>query len=76
MQGSAIAVRNIHYRNIHGTSASKVAINFICSEAVRCDGIQMQDIYLVGEGRYATCSYRNATVAQLGYNFPFCSAEM
>ncbi|KAG2553761.1 polygalacturonase-like [Panicum virgatum] len=75
-QGSAIAVRNIHYRNIYGTSASKVAINFICSEVVCCDGIQMQDIYLVGEGRYATCSYKNATVVQLGYSFPFCGAEM
>ncbi|CAN6295984.1 unnamed protein product [Urochloa humidicola] len=75
-QGSAIAVSNIRYRNIHGTSASKVAINFICSRAVRCDGILMQDIYLVGEGRYATCSFTNATIVQLGYNFPFCSAEM
>ncbi|CAD6210211.1 unnamed protein product [Miscanthus lutarioriparius] len=75
-QGSAVAVRNIRYRNIHGTSASKVAINFICSGALHCDGILMQDIYLVGEGRYATCSYTNATVVQFGYNVPFCSAEM
>ncbi|XP_062209169.1 polygalacturonase-like [Phragmites australis] len=75
-QESAVAIRNIRYRNIRGTSASKVAVNFICSEAVHCDGIIMQDIYLVGEGRYATCSHTNATVAQLGYNFPFCSADM
>ncbi|TKV97430.2 hypothetical protein SEVIR_9G493100v4 [Setaria viridis] len=75
-QGSGVAVRNIHYRNISGTSASKVAISFICSEAVHCDGIVMQDINLVGEGRHTACSYRNATVAQLGYIFPFCSVEM
>ncbi|RCV28166.1 hypothetical protein SETIT_5G383600v2 [Setaria italica] len=75
-QESAVAVRDIRYRNIHGTSASKVAVSFICSGAVRCDGILVQDIYLVGEGRYATCSYTNATIVQLGYSFPFCSAEM
>ncbi|AQL08631.1 polygalacturonase [Zea mays] len=75
-QGSAVAVRNISYRNIHGTSASRVAISLVCSAALRCDGIRMQDVYLVGEGRYATCSYRNATVVQSGYTFPFCSAEM
>ncbi|WVZ56019.1 hypothetical protein U9M48_006606, partial [Paspalum notatum var. saurae] len=64
-QESAVGVRNVRYINIHGTSASKAAINFICSEALPCDGILMRDIYLVGEGRYATCSYTNATVVQL-----------
>nr|CAB3501577.1 unnamed protein product [Digitaria exilis] len=75
-QESAVAVHDIRYRNIHGTSASKAAVSFICSGAVHCDGILMQDVYLVGEGRYATCSYTSATVVQLGYSFPFCSAEM
>ncbi|TVU47918.1 hypothetical protein EJB05_07534 [Eragrostis curvula] len=75
-QESAVAVHNIRYKNIRGTSASKVAVKFSCSEAVHCDGIVMQDIYLVGDRSYATCSYTKATVVQLGYNFPFCSTDI
>jgi polygalacturonase len=48
----------------------------MCSEAVPCDGILMQDIYLVRDSSSATCSYAKATVVQLGYNFPFCSTDV
>ncbi|EAY89054.1 hypothetical protein OsI_10538 [Oryza sativa Indica Group] len=75
-QGSAVAINNIRYRNIRGTSSSKVAINFVCSNSVHCDGIVMQDVSLVGEGSYVSCSYMNARVVELGYNFPYCRAEM
>uniref|UniRef100_A0A0D9VRA2 Pectate lyase superfamily protein domain-containing protein n=1 Tax=Leersia perrieri TaxID=77586 RepID=A0A0D9VRA2_9ORYZ len=75
-QGSAVAINNIRYRNIRGTSSSKIAINFVCSNSVHCDGIVMQDVSLVGEGTYVSCSYMNARVVELGYNFPYCRAEM
>uniref|UniRef100_A0A0E0CXA0 Polygalacturonase n=1 Tax=Oryza meridionalis TaxID=40149 RepID=A0A0E0CXA0_9ORYZ len=75
-QGSAVAINNIRYRNIRGTSSSKVAINFACSNSVHCDGIVMQDVFLVGEDPYVSCSYMNARVVELGYNFPYCRAEM
>ncbi|KAG8096995.1 hypothetical protein GUJ93_ZPchr0013g37617 [Zizania palustris] len=75
-QGSAVAINNIRYRNIRGTSSSRLAISFVCSNSVHCDGIVMQDVSLVGEGTYVSCYYMNARVLELGYNFPYCRAEM
>ncbi|KAK3030771.1 hypothetical protein RJ639_035436, partial [Escallonia herrerae] len=47
---SAVQVKNVHYRNIKGTSASEVAINFNCSSNFPCKGINLQDINLVRDG--------------------------
>ncbi|PNT77860.1 hypothetical protein BRADI_1g69760v3 [Brachypodium distachyon] len=75
-QESAVAIRNIRYSSIHGTSASKVAVNFICSKAVHCDGIVMQDVSLAGTGSYLTCSSLNARVMELGLISPYCRSDM
>jgi hypothetical protein len=76
LQGSAVAVHDIRYSRIHGTSSSKIAVNFNCSSAVHCDGIVMQDVSLVGKGSYLACSSLNARVIALGFNSPHCSAAM
>ncbi|KAM3314848.1 hypothetical protein ACQJBY_033561 [Aegilops geniculata] len=76
-EDSAVAVSDIRYSNIHGTSSSKVAVKFICSSAVHCDGIVMQDVSLVGQkGAYLTCSSVNARVITPGFNSPYCTADM
>uniref|UniRef100_A0ACD5TVW1 Uncharacterized protein n=1 Tax=Avena sativa TaxID=4498 RepID=A0ACD5TVW1_AVESA len=75
-QESAVAIHNIRYTRIHGTSASRIAVNFNCSSAVHCDGIVMQDVSLVGRGSYLACSSINARVAGIGFNSPYCSADM
>ncbi|KAL5719981.1 hypothetical protein ACHQM5_012697 [Ranunculus cassubicifolius] len=48
-QKSAVQVKNVVYRNIKGTSASKVAIKFDCSENHPCESILLQDVELEGE---------------------------
>lgn len=41
---------NIVYKNISGTSASEVAINFNCSNTVPCKAISLQNVDLKPEG--------------------------
>lgn len=46
MQRSAVQIENVLYKNIKGTSASKMAIKFGCSKAFPCQGVLLQDINL------------------------------
>jgi len=50
LQKSAVQVSDVLYKNIKGTSASDVAIDFECSKNVPCQGIVLQDINLVKAG--------------------------
>ncbi|KAF2319544.1 hypothetical protein GH714_016903 [Hevea brasiliensis] len=45
-QKSAVQVSNVIYKNITGTSATEVAVNFNCSRTFPCQGIQLQGINL------------------------------
>jgi len=45
-QTSAVAVSDVSYRNISGTSRRAEAIRFACSDAVPCTGIVLSDINL------------------------------
>ena len=56
LQKSAVQVSDVLYKNIKGTSASDVAIDFECSKNVPCQGIVLQDINLVKAGRKAAKS--------------------
>ncbi|KAL5976939.1 hypothetical protein ACLOJK_021276 [Asimina triloba] len=49
-QKSAVEISNVVYKNIEGTSASKVAVEFDCSESIPCKEIVLEDINLVGAG--------------------------
>ncbi|XP_023761769.1 probable polygalacturonase At1g80170 [Lactuca sativa] len=42
-----INVENISYVNIRGTSATKEAIRFACSDVAPCEGLFLEDVYLV-----------------------------
>ncbi|KAJ4769609.1 Pectin lyase-like superfamily protein [Rhynchospora pubera] len=70
-QKSAVAITNIHYMNIKGTSAFPVAIRFNCSASVPCSGIQLQDINLQGSNGIATTSAcQNANWSDRGVVLP------
>ncbi|KAJ9685691.1 hypothetical protein PVL29_017646 [Vitis rotundifolia] len=46
-QNSAVQIRNIVYKNITGTSATKMTTIFNCSKTLPCQGIVQKDINLV-----------------------------
>ncbi|XP_004486687.1 probable polygalacturonase At1g80170 isoform X2 [Cicer arietinum] len=45
-QTSAVQVENISFINIKGTSATKEAIKFACSDASPCEGLYLENIFL------------------------------
>ncbi|XP_016504883.1 polygalacturonase-like [Nicotiana tabacum] len=45
-QGSGIKVSDIKYHDIHGTSATEVAVKFDCSKTNPCNEITLQDVNL------------------------------
>ncbi|KAL6639534.1 hypothetical protein ACP70R_023264 [Stipagrostis hirtigluma subsp. patula] len=49
-QKSAVEVRNVLFKNIWGTSASKEAIKLRCSTSVPCHGIALQNVKLTLKG--------------------------
>ncbi|XP_051123922.1 polygalacturonase QRT2-like [Andrographis paniculata] len=57
---SGVQVEKIVYKNIRGTSASKVAINFNCSQTVPCKNLRLENVNLTpqtqGEKIEALCS--------------------
>ncbi|XP_021890788.1 polygalacturonase QRT2-like [Carica papaya] len=72
-QASAVKVSNVLYRNIKGTSASKVAINFDCSETVPCQGILLQDVAIASKHEEPTkASCANVILDTRGDVFPYC----
>ncbi|KAK7821542.1 polygalacturonase [Quercus suber] len=60
MKNSGVKISQVTYKNIRGTSASKVAMNFICSSSNPCNGIKLQNIRLTYNKRAATSSCSNA----------------
>ncbi|PKI75000.1 hypothetical protein CRG98_004772 [Punica granatum] len=59
-QDSGVEVSNITYEDIHGTSATQVALKFDCSSATPCTGIQLKDVKLTYKNRPAEASCVNA----------------
>nr|WDA53362.1 polygalacturonase 1 [Erycina pusilla] len=58
-QMSAVSISRVRYKNIKGTSASKVAVSFSCSRTLPCQKIRMENVRLVGEGGISTESLCN-----------------
>ncbi|XP_075507990.1 polygalacturonase-2-like [Primulina tabacum] len=76
-QNSAVQVENIMYRNIRGTSATKVAVNFNCSESFPCRNLYMENVKLNthGEDGKAEAFCSQLTMLNAGVNsFPRCSS--
>lgn len=60
MKETGVRIRNVIYKEIFGTSTTKVAINLNCSRSVPCFGISMESIHLtsakVGRKVNAKCT--------------------
>ncbi|GMN28913.1 hypothetical protein TIFTF001_051694, partial [Ficus carica] len=73
-KNSAIQVRDLWYQNITGTSATRVAIKFDCSNTVKCEGIVLQDVnlrqYRLGDEVQASC--KNVELTDIGVVTPRC----
>ncbi|XP_060181784.1 polygalacturonase-like [Lycium barbarum] len=59
-QGSSVKISSITYQDIHGTSATEVAVKFDCSKKYPCSGIKMQDVNLSYKHHSAEASCVNA----------------
>ena len=66
-------ITDVHFKNIRGTSASKVAIDMQCSPKCPCEGIELADIDLVAASTDVgtlSASCTNAKVQVLGKVIP------
>ncbi|XP_024983659.1 polygalacturonase-like [Cynara cardunculus var. scolymus] len=55
-QHSGVKISNVKYQDIHGTSATKVAVKFDCSKMNPCRGITMQDVNLSFKNQLSAAS--------------------
>ncbi|CAN1197237.1 unnamed protein product [Linum perenne] len=53
-KGSGVKISGITYKNIHGSSASKVAVKFICSASRPCTDLKLRDVKLTYHKTTAT----------------------
>lgn len=53
-QEHAVAISNVKFMNIHGTSREKTAVKIDCSGTVPCTGLFFDDINLAGVGVNST----------------------
>ncbi|CAA7387972.1 unnamed protein product [Spirodela intermedia] len=70
-QKSAVAVSGVTFKNVRGTSATAVAMDFDCSRTVPCRGITLQDVHLVtASGASAKGFCRNVSLSKYGTVVP------
>ncbi|XAR64540.1 Polygalacturonase [Bertholletia excelsa] len=57
-QASGVRIHDVTYQDIHGSSATEVAIKFDCSKKYPCGGIKLEDVDLSyrSEPAQATCA--------------------
>jgi polygalacturonase len=59
-QASGVKISDVTYQDIHGTSATELAVKFDCSRKYPCTGIKLQDVKLTYENKPAEASCSNA----------------
>ncbi|MCL7043203.1 hypothetical protein MKW94_000421, partial [Papaver nudicaule] len=74
-QPSRVAVSDVHFINVRGTSISNVAVNIGCSPMVPCQNVDMLNVNLkyTGPARHgpeATAVCTNAKVGYRGLQYP------
>ncbi|KAF8041491.1 hypothetical protein BT93_A0173 [Corymbia citriodora subsp. variegata] len=69
-QNSGVKISQVTYRNIKGTSATPVAMNFACSPTNPCRGISLQNIELKYLTTQATSYCKNAGGSSKGIVVP------
>ncbi|KAK7368308.1 hypothetical protein VNO80_10333 [Phaseolus coccineus] len=65
-QASGVKVSDVTYQDIHGTSATQVAVKFDCSSKYPCSGIRLEDVKLTYKNQRALSSCNHADGAALG----------
>ncbi|PKI78120.1 hypothetical protein CRG98_001448 [Punica granatum] len=59
-EASGVRISDVTYQDIHGTSATEVAVKFDCSTEYPCTGITMEDVKLTYRSQVAEASCENA----------------
>ncbi|GFP83125.1 polygalacturonase [Phtheirospermum japonicum] len=59
-KGSGVKISDITYEDVHGTSASQVAVKFDCSKTNPCSGIKLDGVKLTYNNKPAMASCANA----------------
>ncbi|XP_042447625.1 polygalacturonase-like [Zingiber officinale] len=69
-QSSGVKISEVTYNDIHGSSASQVAVKFECSPSNPCTGIWLQDIKLTYGNTPAESSCEHADGSASGFVVP------
>lgn len=69
-QVSGVKVSDVTYQDIHGTSATEVAVKFDCSSKNPCSGINLKDVKLTYKNKAAESSCANADGKASGFIEP------
>ncbi|KAJ8561230.1 hypothetical protein K7X08_027420 [Anisodus acutangulus] len=60
LKGSCVKISDVTYEDIHGTSATEVAVKLDCSKTNPCTGITLEDVNLSYKDGRAEASCVNA----------------
>ncbi|KAF8388634.1 hypothetical protein HHK36_027311 [Tetracentron sinense] len=69
-QVSGVQISRVTYQDIHGTSATEVAVKFDCSPKNPCRGIRLEDVKLTYQNKPAESSCANAGGTAYGFVEP------
>ncbi|WCJ21834.1 Pectin lyase-like superfamily protein [Euphorbia peplus] len=69
-QESGVKISDVTYQDIHGSSATEVAVNFDCSKTHPCTGIELEDVKLTYNSKPAEASCINADGRASGFLQP------
>ncbi|KAL3583308.1 hypothetical protein D5086_014369 [Populus alba] len=69
-QSSGVKISGVTYQDIHGTSATQVAVEFDCSKRSPCTGIKMENVRLTYMNQPAGASCNNADGTASGFIQP------
>ncbi|XP_052176185.1 polygalacturonase-like [Diospyros lotus] len=69
-QSSGVKISGVTYKNIQGTSATPVAVEFDCSSSNPCSGIKLQDVKLTYMNKSAQASCRHIDGTSSGLMVP------
>ncbi|KAE8658644.1 Polygalacturonase [Hibiscus syriacus] len=69
---SGVKISDVTYQDIHGTSATEVAVKFDCSPSYPCTDIRLEDVKLTYRNKPAEASCSNADGTVSGFIQPSC----
>ncbi|KAF2298272.1 hypothetical protein GH714_021053 [Hevea brasiliensis] len=69
-QESGVKISDVTYQDIHGTSATQVAVKFDCSKKNPCTGIKLENVKLTYMNQPADASCNNADGNASGFVLP------